>query len=95
MWAAAVTLCTRAVGVSEPDVLVTHLAIERAGDYDLIGRPVVHYCMVRLQAPCYGHVKCVSHVCTVLGLKAEKAGPVQAQPCDTAWRSGREPCEYS
>jgi len=71
MWAAAVTLCTSAVGASEPDVLVTHLAIERAGDYDLIGRPVVYYCMVRLQAPCYGHVKCVSHVRTVLGLNAE------------------------
>jgi len=33
---AASPVCTRAVTASEPDVLVTHLAIERAGDYDLI-----------------------------------------------------------
>jgi len=33
------SICSRAVAGSEPDVLVTHLAIERAGDYDLIGRP--------------------------------------------------------
>jgi len=30
----AVPLCTRAVAASEPDVLVTHLAIERASDYN-------------------------------------------------------------
>ena len=54
----ALTLCTRAVSTSDPDVLVTHLAIERAGDYDLIGRPVVHDGLVRLQT----HVECVSHV---------------------------------
>jgi len=42
------------VTVSEPDVLVTHLAIERAGDYDLIGRPVVHDGLVLLQAHCHG-----------------------------------------
>jgi len=45
---AASPLCTRAVAASEPDVLVTHLAIERAGDYDLIGRPVVHDSLVQL-----------------------------------------------
>jgi len=39
---AASPVCTRAVVASCPDVLVTHLAIERAGDYDLVGRPVVH-----------------------------------------------------
>ena len=33
---AAWPVCTRAVAASEPDVLVKHLAIERAGDYDLI-----------------------------------------------------------
>ena len=30
---AASPICTRAVDASEPDVLVTHLAIERAGNY--------------------------------------------------------------
>jgi len=59
---AASPLCTRAVATSEPDVLVTHLAIERAGDYDLISRPVVHDGLVRLQAPRHGHVECVSRV---------------------------------
>ena len=39
---AALPLSTRAVAASEPDVLVTHLAIRCAGDYDRIGRPVVH-----------------------------------------------------
>jgi len=57
---AASPLCTRAVAASEPDVLVTLLAIERAGD--LIGRPVVHDGLVRLQAPRHGHVDCVSRV---------------------------------
>jgi len=57
---AASSLCTRAVVPSEPDVLVTHLAIERASDYDLIGRPVVHDGLVQLQAPRHGHVECVS-----------------------------------
>ena len=37
-----------------------HLAIERAGDYDLIGRPVVHDGLVRLQAPRHSHVEFVS-----------------------------------
>jgi len=55
-------LCTRTATASEPDVLITHLAIERACDYDLIGRPVVHDGLVRLQAPRHGHVECVSHV---------------------------------
>jgi len=59
---AASPLCTRAPVASEPDVLVTHLAIGRAGDYDLIGRPVVHDGLVRLQAPRHGHVECVSCV---------------------------------
>jgi len=59
--AAALPLCTREVAPSEPDVLVTHLAIERAGDYDLIGRPLVHDGLV-LQAPRHGHVECVSRV---------------------------------
>jgi len=53
-------LCTRVVAVSEPDVLVTYLTIERAGNYDLIGRPVVHDGLVRLQAPCHCHTECVS-----------------------------------
>jgi len=59
---AASPLCMRAVGTSEPDVLVTHLAVERAGDYDLFGRPVVHNGLVRPQAPRHGHVECVPHV---------------------------------
>jgi len=59
---AASPLCTRTVTVSEPDVLVTHLAIERAGDYDLIGCPVVHDGLVRLQTHSHGHVECVSRV---------------------------------
>jgi len=57
---AASSLCTRTVDASEPDVLITHLVIERAGDYDLIGHPVVHDGL--LQSPCHGHVECVSHV---------------------------------
>jgi len=56
-----VPLCTRAVAASEPDVLVTHLAIECAVDYDLIGRPVVHDSLA-LQAPRHGQVECVSRV---------------------------------
>ena len=58
---AASPLCTREVAASEPDVLVTLLAIERAGDYNLIGLPVVHDGLV-LQAPSHGHVECVSRV---------------------------------
>ena len=58
---AALPLCTRAVAASEQDVLVTHLAIECAGN-NLIGRPVVHDGLARLQAPRHGHVECVSHV---------------------------------
>ena len=50
-------VCTRAVAASEPDVLVTHLAIERTGDYDLIGCPVVHDGLVQLQAPRHGPVE--------------------------------------
>jgi len=59
---AASPLCTRWVVPSEQDVLVTHLAIERAGDYNLIGRPVVHDGLMQLQAPRHGHVECVSRV---------------------------------
>ena len=59
---AASPLCTRAVAASEPDVLVTHLAIEPASDYDLIDCPVVYNGLVRLQAPRHGHVECVSRV---------------------------------
>ena len=54
-------LFTRAVAVSELDVFLTRLAIERAGDY-LICRPVVHDGLARLQAPRHGHVECVSRV---------------------------------
>jgi len=59
---AASPVCTRAVVAPEPNVLVTHLAIERASDYDLISRPVVHDGLVRLQAPRHGHIECVSRV---------------------------------
>jgi len=55
-------LCTRAVAASELDVLVTHLAIERVRDYNLIGHPVVHDSLVWLQAACHDHVDCVSRV---------------------------------
>ena len=68
---AALTICSRAVAASEPDVLVTHLAIERAGDYDLISCPVVHDGLVRLQAPCHGHVECVFRVLLHVSLSAE------------------------
>ena len=57
---AAWPVCTRAVAASEPDVLLTRLAIEVV--YDLIGRPVVHDGLVRLQAPRHDHVECVSRV---------------------------------
>ena len=59
---AALPLSTRAVAASEPDVLVTHLAIRRAGDYDLICRPVVHDGLVRFQASRHDRVQCVPHV---------------------------------
>jgi len=56
---AALPLCTRAVVVSEPDVLITLLAI-RASDYDLItiDRPVVHDILVCLQTLHHGHIEC-------------------------------------
>jgi len=57
---AASALCTRVVVASDPDVLLTHLAIEHARDYNLICRPVEH--RTRLQAPRHGHVECVSRV---------------------------------
>ena len=59
---AALTLSTRAVVASEPDVLVTHLAIRRAGDYDLIGRPVVHDGLARFLSSRHDRVQCVPHV---------------------------------
>jgi len=59
---AASPLCTRAVGASELDILVTHLAIDGASDYNLIGRLVVHDGLVRFQTPHHGHVECVSRV---------------------------------
>jgi len=60
---AALLLSTRAVTAPQPDVLVTHLAIRRAGEYDLIGRPVVHDDgLVRFLASCYDCVQCVPHV---------------------------------
>jgi len=59
---AALPVCTRAVAASEPNVLVSHLATERADDYDLIGRSVVHDGLVLLQAAHHGHVECVSRV---------------------------------
>jgi len=59
---AASTLCTRAVAASEPDVLLKRLAIERAGNDNLIGFPVVYDGLARLQAPCHGHVERVSRV---------------------------------
>ena len=58
----ALPLCTRVVVTSELDVLVTHLAIEYANNYNLTGCPVVHTGLVQLQAPCHGHVECVSRV---------------------------------
>ena len=54
--AAVSPLCMHVVVPSELDVLVTHLPIERAGDYDIIDRPVVHYGLVRLQAVCHDNV---------------------------------------
>jgi len=47
---------------SELDVLVTHLAIPRAGDYDHIGRPVVHDGLERLHASRHGQAQCMPHV---------------------------------
>jgi len=46
---------------SEPDVLVTHLAIQRAGDYNLISWPVVHDGLVRFQASRHDSAQCVPH----------------------------------
>jgi len=59
---AALPLSTRAVTAPEPDVLVTHLAIRRAGDYDLIGRPMVHDGLTRFLVSCHDHVQRVPHV---------------------------------
>jgi len=53
-----------AVAASDLDVLVTHLAIQRAGDCDLICQSVVHDCLVRFQASESRHdcVQCEPHV---------------------------------
>ena len=59
---AALPLSTRAVAASGPDVLVTHLSIQRAGDYDRIGRPVVHDGLERFHASRHGRVQCMPHV---------------------------------
>jgi len=70
---AALPVCTRAVAASEPNVLVSHLATERADDYDLIGRSVVHDSLVLLQAAHHGHVSVYPALsCTVLGLSARQ-----------------------
>ena len=58
----ALPLSTHAVTASEPDVLVTHLAIPRAGDYDRIGRPVVHDGLERFHASRHGQAQCMPHV---------------------------------
>jgi len=68
---AASPLCTRAVVASEADVLLTRLAIERAGDYDLIDCPVVHDGLARLQAPRHDHVERVSRV-LLLGARPDR-----------------------
>ena len=57
---AALPLSTRAVTSPEPDVLVAHLAIRRAGD--LIGRPVVHDGLARFLSSRHDRVQCVPHV---------------------------------
>jgi len=59
---AALPLSTHAVAASEPDVLVTHLAIRRAGDYNRIGRSVVHDGLERFHASCHGRAQCMPHV---------------------------------
>ena len=58
---AALPLSTRAVTSPEPDVLVNHLAIRRAGDYDLIGRPVVHDGLARFLVSRHDRVQRVPH----------------------------------
>ena len=62
MRAAAVTCSTQSPSTGGWPSWRARLAIEGAGDYDLIGRPVMHDCLARLQAPCHGHVECVSRV---------------------------------
>jgi len=59
---AALPLSTRAVVASEPNVLVTHLAIRRAGDCDCIGLPVVHDSLERFHASRHGRAQCMPHV---------------------------------
>jgi len=59
---AALPLSTRVVTASELDVLVTHLAIPRAGAYDRIGRPVVHDILERFHASRHGQAQCMTYV---------------------------------
>ena len=58
----SVALSTRAVTAPESDVLVTHLAIRRAGDDDLICRPVVHDDLARFLVSRHDRVQRVPHV---------------------------------
>jgi len=58
---AALPLSTRAVAASELDVLVTHLGIQRACEYDRIGRPVVHESLERLHASRHDRAQCMPH----------------------------------
>jgi len=59
---AALPLSTRAVAATEPDVLVTHLAIPRADDYDRIGRLVVHDGLEWFHASRHGQAQCMPQV---------------------------------
>jgi len=59
---ATLPLSTHAVAASEPDVLVTHLAIRRASNYDRIGRPVVHDGLERFYVSLHDRAQCMSHV---------------------------------
>jgi len=52
----------RAVAASEPDVLVTHLAIPRAGDYDRNDRSVVYDGLERFHTSRHVQSQCMSHV---------------------------------
>ena len=49
----------RAVAASEPDVLVTHLAIPRAGDYDRNDRSVVYDGLERFHTSRHGRAQCI------------------------------------
>ena len=58
----SVALSTREVTAPEHDFLVTHLAIRCAGDYNLIGRPVVHDGLARFLVSRHDCVQRVPHV---------------------------------